>query len=442
MTHDIDAQGRLNFLGIGEIDRQALREFRPLLEQNIAPIMEAFYGHVAANPRAAAFFTGRAIEHARNQQKIHWLDNICSGAYSEAYFTQVQKIGSVHAAIGLEPRWYIAGYCLALNRIVALINHHYRKKPERRDQMIDAVNKAVFLDMDIAISVYFQSLKDASAQHLQSKGDMFERDVVSTVGVVAQAVAELESTAKSMNAIAEMTKAKATAVSTAAHNTSDNVQAVAAATEQLTASIVEISRQVTHSTTISTGAVQEAERADQIIASLSDAAQRIGDVVSLIGDIAAQTNLLALNATIEAARAGDAGKGFAVVAGEVKNLANQTARATGEISEQIGAVQSATKSAVAAIQGVNKTIGQLSGIAHAIAAAVEEQGAASLEISRNISETAKGTKIVTDEIEHVDRATAETGDAARDVFNATHELSCQSETLLSQVKGFVHNLRA
>ena len=441
MALDIDAQGRLAFLRIQQIDRDALREFQGVLAKNIEPILNEFYSHASANPNAAVFFNGKSLDYARQQQKHHWLENIFSGTFSDGYFQQVQKIGNVHATIGLEPRWYIAGYCLALNKITALINQHYRKKPERRDQMIDAVNKAIFLDMDIAISVYFQAIKDNAAKHLQDKGDGFERDVVTTVGVVASAVTELEATAKSMSSIADQAKNRTTVVASAAREASSNVETVAAATEQLTSSIHEISRQVSQSSQISLEAVAEAERADKIIASLLDAAQRIGDVVNLIDDIAGQTNLLALNATIEAARAGEAGKGFAVVAGE-KNLANQTARATGDISKQISAVQNATKNAVSAIQAVNKTISQMSSSSHAIEIAVEQQGAASLEISRNILEAAKGTGIVSEEIVFVDQATGETGNAAGDVLSATQELSRQSETLLTQVKDFVHNLRS
>ena len=441
MAADIDAQGRLNFLRIKDADRNALRDFKTVLAQNIDHILDEFYAHVSSNSKLSSIFIGKSIEFARNQQKKHWLENVFSGTFSDEYFEQVQKIGSVHAIIGLEPRWYIAGYCLALNKIITLINLHYRKKPDIRDQAIEAVNKAVFLDMDIAISVYFDAVKEQAATHLQNKGEAFEREVVSTVGVVASAVTELESTAKSMSSIADEAKNRAKAVSTAARDASSNVEAVAAATEELTASIHEIGRQVSHSSKISTEAVAEAERADKIIASLLEATKKIGTVVDLIDDIAGQTNLLALNATIEAARAGDAGKGFAVVAGEVKNLANQTGRATGEISSQIAAVQGATKNAVEAIQGVNKTIGQLSAISQAIAAAVEEQGAASLEISRNIMAASKGTTIVTVEIGHVDEATNETGHAASDVLVATQELSKQSESLLLQVKDFVRDLR-
>ena len=442
MTYDIDAQGRLDFLQIRESDRQALRSFRPVLQANIAAILDQFYAHATANPRVSAFFNGKAVAHARQQQQNHWLDNVFVGSFNDAYFANVQRIGQVHAAIGLEPRWYIAGYCLALNRIIALVNQHYRKQPQVRDEVVAAVNKAVFLDMDIAISVYFQDIKSTAAHLLQSKGDNFEGVVVSTVGVVARAVVDLESTARTMTTLAEQTQAKASTVAAAAAEAAENVHTIAAATEQLTASIDEINRQVTHSTTISTNAVDEADRADKIILSLSEAAQRIGDVVDLIGDIAAQTNLLALNATIEAARAGDAGKGFAVVAGEVKNLANQTARATGEISGQIAAVQTATKSAVEAIQGINRTISQMSGISQAIAAAVDEQGIASREISKSISQTDNGTRVVKEEIQYVDQATRQTGDAASTVLTATRQLSQQSDALLGQVKDFVQTLRA
>ena len=442
MTHEIDAQGRLQFLQIEEQDRHALVAFRPVLVGAIDHILDAFYAHAASHPTVGAFFDGRQVDHARQQQKHHWLENIFSGKFDDAYFAQVQRIGMTHARIGLEPRWYIAGYCLALNRIVALANATYHKRPQLRDQVVDAINKAVFLDMDLAVSVYFQEIKNQTAQTLQQRGDTFEGHVVQTVGQVVQAITDLEKTAQEMDSIAQTAKDRAGSVAAAAQVASSNVDTVASATEQLSASITEINRQVAHSSNITGQAVDEAERADKIIASLSEAAQRIGDVVSMISDIARRTNMLALNATIEAARAGDAGKGFAVVAVEVKNLANQTARATGEITDQIAAVQKASRNAVDAINGINDIIREMSGISHAIAAAVEEQGFASQEISRSISETAAGTQIVTDEIVHVDKANIQTSDAAHGVLASAQQLTTQSNHLLGQVREFVVSLRS
>jgi methyl-accepting chemotaxis protein len=199
---------------------------------------------------------------------------------------------------------------------------------------------------------------------------------------------------------------------------------------------------VAQSSEIANRAVQDANRTDNIVKTLADGAQKIGDVVGLISTIAGQTNLLALNATIEAARAGDAGKGFAVVASEVKSLANQTAKATGDISQQVAHIQVATKEAVTAIEAISQTIGEVSRIATAIAAAVEQQGAATQEIARNVHEAASGTQQVGTNIAGVTRGATETGIAASQVLEAAGELSRQAESLSGDVQRFVTDVKA
>ncbi len=269
----------------------------------------------------------------------------------------------------------------------------------------------------------------------------FEGNVSSVLGEVGQASNTMKTTAEGMAATAEETSRQSTAVAAAAEEASTNVQTVASAAEELSSSISEISRQVQQSTEISGSAVHEAERADQMVQGLATSANKIGEVVELITDIADQTNLLALNATIEAARAGEAGKGFAVVASEVKNLANQTARATEEISSQIGGIQGATRDSVQAIQGISKTIGEISEIASAIAAAVEEQGAATSEIARNVEQASAGTSDVTSNISSVNAAADETGEAANEVLSAAGSLTMQSDKLSSEVTEFLEGLK-
>ena len=220
------------------------------------------------------------------------------------------------------------------------------------------------------------------------------------------------------------------------------MQTAAAAAEQLTASIGEISRQVAHSSHIAGKAVAEARRTDTIVQALAEGAQKIGDVVQLITGIAAQTNLLALNATIEAARAGDAGKGFAVVASEVKNLASQTARATEEIDVQISHIQSATTEAVQAIRMISATIEDVSFISTTIASAVEQQGAATAEIARNVQQTAASTEHVTSNIASVSQAANDTGAAAGQVLGSASELSAQAKMLTESVVRFIGTVRA
>ena len=271
--------------------------------------------------------------------------------------------------------------------------------------------------------------------------DKFEADVKGVVETVSSAATEMQSSAESLTSTAEETNQQSTAVAAASEQATVNVQTVASATEELTASVQEVGRQVQESTRIAEEAVAEAEKTNTQVTGLAAAAQKIGDVVHLINDIASQTNLLALNATIEAARAGDAGKGFAVVASEVKNLATQTAKATEEISQQVAEIQASTNDAVAAIGQIGGTIGKMSEIARTVASSVDEQISATREIAQNIQEAATGTQEVTTNISSVREAAGETGAAATQVLHATKELSKQSEMLKNQVDQFLTEIR-
>jgi methyl-accepting chemotaxis protein len=270
----------------------------------------------------------------------------------------------------------------------------------------------------------------------------FGTDVDDVVQAVAGSAGEMKATAESLSTTAEETALQTTAVAAAAEEASSNVQTVAAAAEELHASIAEIGRQVAHSADIAGKAVGETKQADANVAALAAAAQKIGEVVQLIQDIASQTNLLALNATIEAARAGEAGKGFAVVASEVKSLATQTAKATEEIAAQIHAIQDATGSVVTAIRGIDTTITEMSEIATAIASAIEEQGAATREIAGNVQQAAAGTNEVSSNIATVTAATSENGAAASQMLENATALSQQADALRQRVDRFVGAVRA
>ncbi len=279
-------------------------------------------------------------------------------------------------------------------------------------------------------------------QALVRLADDFEGSMNEVVNAVGGAADRMRGTAQGLNSVADETNRQSEAVASAAEQAAENVNTVAAAAEQLTASINEISRRVAESATIAHDAVAEAERSNSTVAGLVDAAQRIGEIVRMIGDIASQTNLLALNATIEAARAGEAGKGFAVVASEVKALATQTAKATDEIGSQIAAMQSAAGNAAGAIRGVGGTIDRISSIVSTIAAAVEEQGAATREIASSVAQAANGTQNVSTTIGEVTRAAAETGTMAGDVLSAANDLVDESRALNRQVAQFVAKVRA
>ncbi len=270
----------------------------------------------------------------------------------------------------------------------------------------------------------------------------FEGSVRAALDSLTSAAAEMKATSQSMSMTATETSTQAAAVATAAEEASANVETVAAASEELSGSVAEIGRQVTQSTSIAGKAVDEADHTNKTVEGLAQAAQKIGDVVKLITAIAEQTNLLALNATIEAARAGEAGKGFAVVAAEVKGLANQTAKATDEISAQVAAMQGETGKVVQAIAHISGTIGTINQIATTIASAVEEQGAATQEIARNVQAAAQRTNAVSSNIMGVDQAAGMTGTAAADVLGAAEKLSRQAETLGANVDEFLANIRA
>ncbi len=267
-----------------------------------------------------------------------------------------------------------------------------------------------------------------------------------TVGTIANAVSaaakEVEMTAASLSSTARKSAERVTAVAAASEEASTNVQSVAGATEELSSSVAEINRQVTTSSNIAAEAVSASVRTNDLINSLAGAAAKIGAVTDMINAIASQTNLLALNATIEAARAGEAGRGFAVVAAEVKNLSNQTAKATEEISEHISAMQRATDDTVAAIQGIGGTIGQISDIANTIAIAIEQQGLATQEIARSISQAAAGTSEVAGNINAVTHTIDATGTAASEMLGAAGQLSKQANVLRDKVAGFLKAVRA
>jgi len=277
---------------------------------------------------------------------------------------------------------------------------------------------------------------------LHQLASQFENAVGEIVQTLSSSSTELEAAANTLSRTAESTQELSMVVSVASEEASTNVQSVASATEEMSLSVSEISRQVQDAARIASSAVQQTQETNDRVNRLSQAATLIGNVVTLINSIAGQTNLLALNATIEAARAGEAGRGFAVVASEVKALAEQTARATGEISHQIGDMQSATQDSVIAIQEIGGTIGRISEISSAIASAVEEQGAATQEISRNVQQAALGTHQVASSIDDVKRGATETGSASAQLLASAQMLSNDSARLKSEVEKFLMTVRA
>ncbi|MEH6629346.1 MAG: methyl-accepting chemotaxis protein [Halopseudomonas aestusnigri] len=301
---------------------------------------------------------------------------------------------------------------------------------------------AIAQDEMAAKEMEMVSQREDRTKRIENLVAQFETDSNEILTHVGAAASQMNTTSGEMSSVAQDTAVRSNTVAAAAEEASVNVQTVAAAAEELSCSIEEINRQVGESSTIASDAVLKADANIATIKGLEEASNRIGEVVGLISDIAEQTNLLALNATIEAARAGEAGKGFAVVASEVKNLANQTAKATEEISNQVDEMQGVTRTAVDAIEAIGKTIVSMNEISASISTAIEEQGSATQEISRNVQEASAGTAEVTSNMQGVSEASTQTGNSSQQVLEASNDLATQAEEMRKSVDAFIEGIRA
>ncbi len=319
MSNELNNAARLEAMGIDDTTRATLRELRPMVAEQIGAAIDAAFARVLNFPEVSKIYLSVDLAAAKRSQRQHWLDDVFSGSFTEQQFDHAVEMGQQRQRTGLELCWYFVFWMVIFGKLVEAITRAYRRKPERLPAVLAALNRAVFFDIEVFTAVYVRAAENAAAIELNRQADGFEHAVAETAKVVSASVAQLQSTAELMVSVAERTAEQARGAMTAGAQVGSNAQTVAAATEELTASIHEIGRQVEQSTQIAGTAVDEAQRTNRLVQGLVETSSRIGDIVKLIRSIAAQTNLLALNATIEAARAGEAGKGFAVVAGEVKS---------------------------------------------------------------------------------------------------------------------------
>ncbi len=448
---NIDFKKRMAFMQFGQRDMDTLRSLKPVIEDRFPAILDQFYAHMREWPEAFDHFHSDAhVMHAKEKQLQHWL-RIADARFDHEYERSVRAIGKAHANLKLKPEWYFGGYnFLMMGLIEAVLDArrarsafgNWRKASDDARQAVSVLVKAVMLDMEIVMSTIYEHQEEERRSEFDRVAQTFDEQIAGIAASAASASEELSATARSMADTADQTTQASTTVSSAAEEATATARTVAGAADELTQAIAEISARAGEAASTSTDAYAEAARTAETMESLSQAAVKIGEIVTLIENVAEQTNLLALNATIEAARAGEAGKGFAVVASEVKALASQTSKATDEISGQINNIQAVVKEAVGAIATVSKSIEQVKGVSASISAAVEQQNAATAEIGRNTGHTARSSETVTENINGVLTNAREASQSAQAVVAASEELGRHAEQLRRQVSDFLSQLRA
>lgn len=426
-----------------ERDKHAatMRSLRPALAKKLPRLIDSLYDHLQNFPELKPHLSNAGnLARLKKAHCAHWLE-ITSGQLDHAYTERTRMIGKTLSEKRIDPHWYIGSYALTLCGVIDTVRRRFRFRPKKQSQVISTIVKSVFLDLDLALSIYDDESRYQYKHSIEDVAENLEDTIRKVTNMVSGAANSIQGTAETLAANAGQTSHQAANAAAASDQASRNVHIVAKSTEDLSAAITEILQQVSHSSEISVEALEEASRGHEIASALTEATAKIGDVTDLIDKIAGQTNLLALNAAIEAARAGEAGKGFGVVAGEVKNLASRTAKATQEIATHLKSIQDASAQSAEALTRIGHTIQQFSDIIVAINLAIAQQQASISDITRNLREAAAGTLQVSNNILFVTEAAGNTGNAAGKMLDTSKILAKQSQSLNQVVEGFLHVIR-
>jgi methyl-accepting chemotaxis protein len=406
-----EIEQRLSFIGLDAATRAVLPDIASMISAALPSILDGFYAHIRKDPRIAALFPNEAVvEHAKKAQLRHWL-TIAEGKFDAAFLQSATKIGETHFRIGLEPRYYIAGYSWILTGLLGEVEKRmagWRKSRARKLALQDAITRAAMFDMDVALDVYNRENTESKQRKvLLEMCEMLEADLDSAVGEVLSMSNDAAIRGAGAAADARSIAAEAGTLATSSDQASASVTSVSGAAEELSVTGREIAARAAESAKCASRAAEEAARAGATVAALNEAAEGIGSVISTIAEVASQTNLLALNATIEAARAGEMGRGFAVVAHEVKALARKTSEAAEDIGRRVQNICAATADSVAVIKQIGGAVSEINGISAAVAAAAEEQEATLREVSRSLQETSASVAIVAGNVTRISARSVE-----------------------------------